>query len=174
MSLAITIRELCNERGMSVANMARLIGASSHQMYYNVNRYRDDALEKHIPAIAKAMNVTEQELRDTIDMTYLPDSELQGDAMQNWGKHRYERILAAIRAGESDKKIMADWPELTGDVLMVYHKIVDGKLCHISKNGGAYNNRGTALEEFCAIAFRTGRLQYMKDNVQSYDSMGRW
>lgn len=174
MSLAITIRRLCEERGISVANMARQIGASSNQMYYNVNRYRDDMLEKYIPAMAKVLNVAEQELRDTIDMTYLSDSELQGDAMQNWGTHRYERILAAIRAGESDKKIMHDWPELTGDVLMVYHKIVDGKLSHFSKNGGAYNNRSSALEEFCAIAFRTGHLHYMKDNVRSYDGVKRW
>ena len=176
MSLAITIRELCNERGMSVANMARLIGTSPNQMYYNVNRYRDDALEKHIPAIAKVLNVPEEELRDAIDLTYLPDSELQGDAMQNWGKHRHERILAAIRAGESDKKIMADWPDLTGDVLMVYHKIVDGPLSNFSKNGGAYDDRSrnTVLEEFCAIAFKTGSLHFWKDNTQTYDGVGRW
>lgn len=176
MSLAITIRRLCNERGVSISNMARQMSASPRTIQDYIQHYKDEFLANYIPDMAKALNVTEQELRDAIDLTYLPESETKGDAMQNWGKHRYERILAAIRAGESDKKIMADWPELTGDVLMVYHKIVDGTLSNFSKNGGAYDDRSrnTVLEEFCAIAFRTGSLHFLKDNTQTYDGVGRW
>lgn len=176
MSLAVTVRKLCDERGISLSNMARQMGVSPRTLLYYVQHYDDSVLQRYIPGMAEVLNVPEQELRDTVDTAYLPESETKGDAMQNWGKHRYERILAAIRAGESDKKIMADWPELTGDVLMVYHKIVDGTLSNFSKNGGAYDDRSrnTVLEEFCAIAFRTGSLHFLKDNTQTYDGVGRW
>lgn len=176
MSLAITIRKLCNERGMSMSNMARLMGTHPRKIQDYIQHYRDGVLAQYIPEMAKVLNVDEQELRDAVDVDYLPITETKGDALKNWGKHRYERILAAIRAGESDKKIMADWPELTGDVLMVYHKIVDGTLSNFSKNGGAYDDRSrnTVLEEFCAIAFKTGSLHFWKDNTQTYDGVGRW
>lgn len=176
MSLTVTVRKLCDERGISLSNMARQMGVSPRTLLYYVQHYDDSVLQRYIPGMAEVLNVPEQELRDTVDTAYLPESETKGDAMQNWGKHRYERILAAIRAGESDKKIMADWPELTGDVLMVYHKIVDGTLSNFSKNGGAYDDRSrnTVLEEFCAIAFRTGSLHFLKDNTQTYDGVGRW
>ena len=141
MSLTVTVRKLCDERGISLSNMARQMGVSPRTLLYYVQHYDDSVLQRYIPGMAEVLNVPEQELRDTVDTAYLPESETKGDAMQNWGKHRYERILAAIRAGESDKKIMADWPELTGDVLMVYHKIVDGTLSNFSKNGGAYDDR---------------------------------
>ena len=53
--------------------------------------------------------------------------------------HRHYKILQAIRHGMNDQDILALWPELTYDVLLVYHKEVDGKLSRFAKNGGMYD-----------------------------------
>ena len=78
--------------------------------------------------------------------------------------------------GESDAQIMAEWPELTDDVLIVYHKIADGTLSNFSKRGGSYDdrNKNTALEESGAIAFGTVSMRWMSDDSGDGDEMGMW
>lgn len=175
MSLTILLKQLCNERGMSVANMARLAGLKPRSIKFCVTHYRDDMLRKYIPEMAKTLQVTEQELTAAVKENCEPESVVTGSGMENFGRRRYDHILAAIKDGKSDEEIRAEWPEVTEDVMAVYHKIVDGTLSNFSKNGGIYDGNGnTALEEFCAIAFRTGSLHFLKNNVQTYDGVGRW
>ena len=90
-----------------------------------------------------------------------------------FGTHRYERILEAVIGGESDAQIMAEWPELADDVLMVYHKIADGALSNFSKIGGSYNDRSknTALEEFYTAALKTGSMHLMSDDSGEEDEI---
>ena len=78
-----------------------------------------------------------------------------------------------MRGGESDAQIMAEWPELTDDVLMVYHKIADGTLSNFSKRGGSYDDlsKNTALEESGAIAFGTVSLHWMSDDSGEEDEI---
>lgn len=72
------------------------------------------------------------------------------------GTHRYARVLEAVREGVPDERIMAEWPELTGDVLMVYHKIADGKLCRRARNGGMYGKNDTAIAKLYTLALYNG------------------
>ena len=185
MGLAREIERLRKRRGMTYQQLAEASGVKLSTLYGALGYCRDDIADKYIDQLCRALNVDAEALRRKycLDAGETPplDEEQPKQLEENEAEidpHaagcRYDRILKAVRDGVSDKRIMAEWPELTGDVLMVYHKIADGRLCSRAWNGGMYGKRETALAEFCAIAFRTGSLHVMTDHYNSYDSLRRW
>ena len=185
MGLAREIERLRKRRGMTYQQLAEASGVKLNTLYGALGYCRDDIADKYIDQLCRALNVDAEALRRKycLDAGETPplDEEQPKQPEENEVEidpHaagcRYDRILKAVRDGVSDKRIMAEWPELTGDVLMVYHKIADGRLCTRARNGGMYGKRDAALAEFCAIAFRTGSLHVMTDHYNSYDSLRRW
>ncbi len=185
MGLAREIERLRKRRGMTYQQLAEASGVKLSTLYGALGYCRDDVADKYIDQLCRALNVDAEALR----RKYCPDAgetppldeeqpkqpeENEAEIDSHAALCRYDRILKAVRDGVSDKRIMAEWPELTGDVLMVYHKIADGRLCSRARNGGMYGKRDAALAEFCAIAFRTGSLHVMTDHYNSYDSLRRW
>lgn len=167
MELADELERLRYEKGLSYRKLADICRLNQHTMRNALIRNEYEYLMGRIDVLANALGADANELR--MKYPYPPEDEATC-----FGTHRYERILEAVRGGESDAQIMAEWPELTDDVLMVYHKIADGRLCSRARNGGMYGKRDAALAEFCAIAFRTGSLHVMTDHYNSYDSLRRW
>lgn len=170
MELADELERLRYEKGLSYRKLADMCNLNQHTMRNALIHNGYKYLMGRIDVLAAALGADAQVLREKY-----PDPK--DKAQVRCGKaHRYDQILEAVREGVPDSLIMARWPDMTGDVLMVYHKIVDGTLSNFSKNGGAYDDRSrnTVLEEFCAIAFRTGSLHFLKDNTQTYDGVGRW
>lgn len=168
MELADELERLRYEKGLSYRKLADMCNLNQHTMRNALIRNGYKYLMGRIDVLAAALGADAQVLREKY-----PDPN--DKAQVRCGKaHRYDQILEAIREGVPDSRIMAKWPDMTGDVLMVYHKIADGKLCQRSKNGGMYDRRDTAAAEFCAIAFRTGSLRGMTDNYDTYDGVGRW
>ena len=131
---------------------------------------------QHLDALAAALGADADELREKYPQPQKqPKRAIRATCkVRNSRGHRYDQILQAIADGQTDEQIMRAWPDMTGDVLMVYHKIADGRLCQRAKNGGMYDRHDTAAAEFCAIAFRTGSLRGMTDNYDTYDGVGRW
>lgn len=167
MELADELERLRYEKGLSYRKLADICRLNQHTMRNALIKNEYEYLMGRIDVLANALGADANELR--MKYPYPPEDEATC-----FGTHRYERILEAVRGGESDAQIMAEWPELTDDVLMVYHKIADGRLCSRARNGGMYGKRDAALAEFCAIAFRTGSLHVMTDHYNSYDSLRRW
>ena len=52
-------------------------------------------------------------------------------------KHRFGGVIQMIRAGASDEEISKEYPGVCGDVLRVYHKAAEGKMCRIEKTEDA-------------------------------------
>ena len=48
-------------------------------------------------------------------------------------KHRFGNVLEMIQTGKTDKEIRQKWPEIDGELLEVFHKIVDGTTCEMEK-----------------------------------------
>nr|DAV14185.1 MAG TPA: Regulatory protein [Caudoviricetes sp.] len=168
MRLAYELERLRFEKGLSYRKLADMCNLNQHTMRNALKRDAYKYIMAHIDALAAALGADANELRRKYPAP-------PKDEPTCFGTHRYERILEAARGGESDAQIMADWPGLTGDVLGVYRKIAAGTLCSLARNGGMYGRRGTAVEEYSGIAFRTGSLHYMSDdNSADYDGMGRW
>ena len=168
MELADELELLRYEKGLSYRKLADICRLNQHTMRNALIKNEYEYLMGRIDVLADALGADANELR----MKYPYPPEYDATC---FGTHRYDRILEAVRGGESDAQIMAEWPELTGDVLMVYHKIADGTLSNFSKNGGAYDDRSknTAIEESGAIAFGTVSLRWMSDDNDD-DEMGRW
>ena len=168
MELADERERLRYDKGLSYRKLADICRLNQNTMRNALIRNEYEYLMGRIDVLAAALGADANELR----MKYPYPPEYDATC---FGTHRYERILEAVLCGEPDTQIMAEWPELTGDVLMVYHKIADGTLSNFSKNGGAYDDRSrnTVLEKFCAIAFKTGSLHYMSDDSGDYDGTGR-
>ena len=169
MELADELELLRYEKGLSYRGLADICRLNQHTMRNALIRNEYEYLMERIDVLADALGADANELR----MKYPYPPEYDATC---FGTHRYERILEAVRGGESDAQIMAEWPELTDDVLMVYHKIADGTLSNFSKIGGSYNDRSknTAIEEFCTAALKTGSLRWMSDDSGEEDEMGRW
>ena len=184
MGLAREIERLRKRRGMTYQQLAEASGVKLNTLYGALGYCRDDIADKYIDQLCRALNVDAEALRrkycldagETPPCEEQPEKPVENEAEidSHAAGCRYDRILKAVRDGVSDKRIMAEWPELTGDVLAVYHKIADGRLCTRARNGGMYDKRETALAEFCAIAFRTGSLSGLRVNYNSYDSLRRW
>ena len=167
MRLAYELERLRYSKGLSYRKLADMCNLNQHTMRNAIIHDTYKYIMAHIDALAAALGADANELR----RKYPAPPEGEETCV---GAHRYERILEAVRDGASDAQIMADWPGLTGDVLGVYRKIAAGTLCSRARNGGMYGRRGTAVEEYGGIAFRTGSLHYMSDDSGDYDGMGRW
>lgn len=180
MGLAREIERLRKRRGMTYQQLAASSGVKLNTLYGALGYCRDDIADKYVDQLCRTLEVDAEALRRKyLGANETPQGEEQPEESGiEIDPHatgcRYDRILKAVRDGVSDKRIMREWPELTGDVLMVYHKIADGKLCRRARNGGMYGKRDAALAEFCAIAFRTGSLSGLRVNYNSYDSLRRW
>ena len=159
MELADELERLRYEKGMSYRKLADICRLNQHTMRNALIRNEYEYLMGRIEVLANALDADANELR----MKYPYPPEYDATC---FGTHRYDRILKAVRDGVSDKRIMAEWPELTDDVLMVYHKIADGTLSNLSKRGGSYDDpsKNTALEEFYTVALKTGSLHWMSDD----------
>ena len=159
MELADELELLRYEKGLSYRKLADICRLNQHTMRNALIRNEYEYLMGRIDVLAAALGADANELR----MKYPYPPEYDATC---FGTHRYERILAAVLGGESDAQIMAEWPELTDDVLMVYHKIADGTLSNFSKRGGSYDDlsKNTALEESGAIAFGTVILRLTSDD----------
>lgn len=170
MELADELERLRYDKGLSYRKLANICNLNQHTMRNAFIRNEYKYLMRRIDVLATALGADANELREKY-----PDPN--DKAQVRCGKaHRYDQILEAVRDGVPDCQIMAKWPDITGDVLMVYHKIVDGTLSNFIKIGISYDNRikNMALEESGAIAFRTGSLHFLKDNTKTYDGVGRW
>ena len=169
MELADELELLRYEKGLSYRKLADICRLNQHTMRNALIRNEYDYLMGRIDVLAAALGADANELR--IKYPYPPEYEATC-----FGTHRYDRILEAIREGVPDSRIMAKWPDMTGDVLMVYHKIADGTLSNFSKIGGSYNDRSknTAIEEFYTAALKTGSLRWTSDDSGDDDEMGRW
>ena len=169
MELADELELLRYEKGLSYRKLADICRLNQHTMRNALIRNEYEYLMGRIDVLAAALGANANELR--MKYPYPPEYDVTC-----FGRHRYERILEAVRGGESDAQIMSEWPELTDDVLMVYHKIADGTLSNFSKIGGSYNDRSknTAIEEFYTAALKTGSLRWMSDDSGDEDEMGRW
>ena len=122
------------EEGLSYRKLADICRLNQHTMRNALIKNEYEYLMGRIDVLAAALGADANEMR----MKYPYPPEYDATC---FGTHRYERILEAVIGGESDAQIMAEWPELTDDVLMVYHKIADGTLSNFSKIGGSYNDR---------------------------------
>ena len=153
MELADELELLRYEKGLSYRKLADMCNLNQHTMRNALIRNEYEYLMGRIDVLANALGADANELR----MKYPYPPEYDATC---FGTHRYDRILEAIREGVRDSRIMAKWPDMTGDVLMVYHKIADGTLSNFSKRGGSYDdrNKNTALEEFYTVALKTGSL----------------
>lgn len=169
MELADELELLRYEKGLSYRKLADICRLNQHTMRNALIRNKYEYLMGRIDVLAAALGADANELR----MKYPYPPEYDATC---FGTHRYERILEAVLGGESDAQIMAEWPELTDDVLMVYHKIADGTLSNFSKIGGSYNDRSknTAIERVLHGALKTWSLHWMSDDSGNDDEMGRW
>lgn len=150
MELADELERLRYEKGLSYRKLADMCNLNQHTMrnafVHNGYKY----LMGRIDVLAAALGADAQVLREKY-----PDPN--DKAQVRCGKaHRYDQILEAIREGVPDSRIMAKWPDMTGDVLMVYHKIADGRLCQRAKNGGMYGKHDTAIAKLCTLALYNG------------------
>lgn len=169
MELADELERLRYDKGLSYRKLADICRLNQHTMRNALIKNEYEYLMGRIDVLANALGADANELR----MKYPYSPEYDATC---FGTHRYERILDAVRGGESDAQIMAEWPGLTDDVLMVYHKIADGTLINFSKRGGSYDDlsKNTALEEFYTVALKTGSLHWMSDDIGNDDEIGRW
>ena len=168
MELADELERMRYDKGLSYRKLADICRLNQHTMRNALIRNEYDYLMGRIDVLADALGADANELRTKYP--YPPEDEATC-----FGTHRYDRILEAIREGVPDSRIMAKWPDMTGDVLMVYHKIADGTLSNFSKRGGSYDDlsKNTALEEFYTVSLKTGSLRWMSDDSREEDEMGR-
>lgn len=174
-ALARKIDELREQSGMNCKELAEKACIKREVLWEALHYKRSRVIVRNLISIIRALDVDAETAKQLMDMAHivmhkdkkirhqrLPKAPKKEDLTMRppRRKGRYDAILKAINDGESDGKILRDWPELTSDVLAVYHKIVDGKLCSKAKRGGMYDKgMATALENFRAIAFRTGSLR---------------
>lgn len=159
MELADELERLRYEKGLSYRKLANICNLNQHTMRNAFIKNEYEYLMERIDVLADALGADANELR----MKYPYPPEYDATC---FGTHRYERILEAVLGGKSDAQIMAEWPELTDDVLMVYHKIADGRLCHLAKNGGMHSKCDTAIAKLCTLALYNGtrRLSASDEN----------
>lgn len=166
MELADELERMRYEKGLSYRKLADICRLNQNTMRNALIRNEYEYLMGRIDVLADALGADANELR----MKYPYPPEYDATC---FGTHRYERILEAIREGVPDSRIMAKWPGMTGDVLMVYHKIADGTLSNFSKRGGSYDDlsKNTALEEFYTVSLKTGSLRLMSDDSGDDDEI---
>ena len=153
MELADELERLRYDKGLSYRKLANICNLNQHTMRNAFIRNEYKYLMGRIDVLAAALGADANELREKY-----PDPN--DEAQVRCGKaHRYDQILEAIREGVADSLIMAKWPDMTCDVLMVYHKIADGRLCSRAKNGGMYDKSScTAFEKLYSIVFQATEI----------------
>ena len=150
---------LAADRGMSLPVFADAIGAGKERVGNAISK-RGSADGYMVDYLDKAMTVLKctQRERDELNAiaagkTY--QKHLQGKRLYTkpveaeqpkkpvnvYGSKRYEKVLAMVKAGKTDAEIMEEWPEMTVDVLVVYHKVAEGKLTDMAARGD-YNSNG--------------------------------
>lgn len=117
MELADELERLRYEKGLSYRKLADICRLNQHTMRNAFIRNEYKYLMGRIDVLADALGADAQVLREKYPD---PNYEAQVRCLK---AHRYDQILEAIREGVADSRIMAEWPDMTGDVLMVYHKI---------------------------------------------------
>lgn len=160
MELADELERLRYEKGLSYRKLADICRLNQHTMRNALIRNEYKYLMGRIDVLAAALGADAQVLREKYPD---PNDEAQ---VRSGKAHRYDKILEAIREGVPDSQIMSKWPDMTGNVLMVYHKIADGRLCHMAKNGGMYGNNDTAIAKLCTLALYNGTRR-----VTSFDEI---
>ena len=182
--LAQEIERIRDQQRGSYRRLARSTGLSISTVYSALSYRQDDLISKYLDQFCQVLGID----ADDMIQKYLVDSEAKGSGKEheidddsaleeaednsadidpNAKGCRYDRILKAVRDGVSDRKIMAAWPEVTGDVLNVYHQIADGTLKNMSKRGGMYGKHYTAIAKLCTLALYNGTRR-----VTSYDENG--
>ena len=166
--LAREIDRIRDQQMVPYRSMARAAGLSISTVYKALGYRRDGLTAKHLDQFCQVLGIDADEMR----RKYSADGEGKAlveemednsaDIDQTVKGCRYDRILRAVRDGVSDRKIMAAWPEVTRDVLNVYHQIADGTLRNMAKHGGMYDKSScTAFEKLYSIVFEaTGIDKY--------------
>ena len=169
--LAREIDRIRDQQRVTYRRLARATGLSISTVYGALSYRRDEATLKHLDQFCQVQGIDADEMRqkysaDGKEYAIEPKSDDDHEPVKEPEDNsadidptvkgcRYDRILQAVRDGVSDKKIMAAWPEVTGDVLNVYHQIADGTLRNMAKQGGMYDkNNCTAFEKLYSIAFQ--------------------
>ena len=171
--LAREIDHIRDQQRVTYRRLARAAGLSISTVYNALSYRRDGLTAKHLDRFCQVLGIDADEMRQkysangkdeeyTIkpecDDGYEPAKEPEdnsADIDPTVKGCRYDRILQAGRDGVSDRKIMATWPEVTGDVLNVYHQIADGTLRNMAKQGGMYDKSNcTAFEKLYSIVFQ--------------------
>lgn len=173
--LAREIDRIRDRQRVPYRRLAGATGLSISTVYSALSYRRDDLTAKHLDQFCQVLGIDADEMRrkyhvdckaeecgaqpepyddlDTDDSEEIEDNS--ADIDPNAKGCRYDRILRAVRNGVSDRKIMAAWPEVTGDVLNVYHQIADGTLRNMAKHGGMYDKSScTAFEKLYDIVFQ--------------------
>ena len=141
---------LAADRGMSLPVFADAIGAGKEKVGNAISK-RGSADGYMVDYLDKAMDVLKCTQRERDELTAIAagktyQKHLQGKRlwtkpseveqpkkpMNVYGAKRYENVLAMVKAGKTDAEIMEEWPEMTVDVLVVYHKVAEGKLTKMS------------------------------------------
>ena len=175
MGLARDIDLLRNEKGMTYKHLARLAKMPLSTTHAILTRGRDRAVWEHLDALCAALGADAKVYRAKYpcgECCVELELRARGTIRAAKGQHRYDQILAAVKAGVPDEQIMADWDGLEGDTLTVYHQIADGKLRHMVQVGGIYDRPGaTAIERFCTAHCKSdaGSTSLLRDWLEMTD-----
>lgn len=172
--LAREIDRIRDRQRVPYRRLAQASGLSISTVYGVLGYRRDDLMLKYLEQFCGALGIDADEMRQKYHVDCKAEEgaaqpELYDDHGTDGSEEiednsadidpdakgcRYDRILRAVRDGVSDRKIMAAWPEVTGDVLNVYHQIADGTLRNMAKHGGIYDKSNcTAFEKLYDIVF---------------------
>lgn len=171
--LAREIDRIRDQQRVPYRRLARAAGLSISTVYSALSYRRDGLTAKHLDQFCQVLGIDADEMRQKYsadgegeEYAIEPESDDDYEHVEEPEDNsadidptvkgcRYDRILRAVRDGVSDRKIMAAWPEVTGDVLNVYHQIADGTLRNMAKHGGMYDKSScTAFEKLYDIVFQ--------------------
>lgn len=192
MGLAHDIDALRDEQDMTYRRLADLTGISLNTVYSALAYRRNQATWNHLDKFCEALGVDAEVYRakypefrvgGRVDIYEDDDDEDEYDDDEDDSSEaepicttngcRYDQILAAVKAGIPDEKIISAWQGLTGDVLNVYHQIANGTLKHMAKRGGAYDKaNASALERFYAAVYKqptTGSTSPLRERLEMDD-----
>lgn len=193
--LAREIDRIRDQRKIAYRRLAQASGLSISTVYGVLGYRRDDLMLKYLDQFCGALGIDANEMRQKYNVDCKAEEgeaqpELYDDHDTDGNEEiednsadidpdakgcRYDRILKAVRDGVSDRKIMAAWPEVTGDVLNVYHQIADGTLLNMAKRGGIYDkDQATMLERFYDVVLKTGRTCTLQDDVKENGEDEGW
>lgn len=191
--LAREIDRIRDQQRVPYRRLARAAGLSISTVYSALSYRRDGLTAKHLDQFCQVLGIDADEMRrkysadgkgkeytikpecdDNYALVEEPEDN-SADIDPTVKGCRYDRILRAVRDGVSDRKIMAAWPEVTGDVLNVYHQIADKTLLNMAKRGGIYDkDQATMLERFYDVVLKTGRTCTLQDDAEENGEDEGW